>query len=229
MIKFEFNHHQKSWDRYHAFHATNGPFTEFETGELMVTYTPKPGARRTYAKYGIQLVTTADKNCPQLYLDKACTQPVPPAWVTQGGQQHLAVDLEQKVATALRTEWGKNKKLQYLGKHVEGACALWTGPNRLPVPLAQITVSTPDRSCKRELKDKLDAARAAITAVARMQGLPVPWGTDRLAACKEWVDLTVEEIVAKVLAYDKILIRYAAFNGFSYPRNDTKHDFLYIK
>lgn len=229
MKQFEFNHQRKMWDTHRAFHSTQGPFTEFETGELMVHYLPRPDGRQVYQKYGIQLVGTSDRDCPKLYLDKACTQEVLTAWVTQRGQQLIAVDEEQKVAVALRTGWSNKKELmQFLPSHVHNARALWTGPNRLPVPLAQITVSQPDPTVKKGIKDKVDTVRTAVTAAARIKGLPTIWGNDKLTAKPEWEDMEVEDIVAHVCS-DDLWMRMVATNGFTYPRADTKHDFLYIK
>lgn len=77
MKQFEFNHSKKRWDHYQCFHNDHGPFVEFETGEVILTRSPAPDQRKHYDRYGIQLVSTADtRSCPQLYLDKACTQAV---------------------------------------------------------------------------------------------------------------------------------------------------------
>ena len=77
MRNFEFNHTYKRWDEYRCFHAGQGPFVEFETGEVILTRVPYPDQRKHYDKYGLQLVSTSDTRwCPQLYLDKACTEEI---------------------------------------------------------------------------------------------------------------------------------------------------------
>jgi hypothetical protein len=230
MIKFEFKHQNKQWDGYRCFHANEGPFVEFETGEVILTRSPEPDQRRHYDRYGVQLVSTADTRwCPQLYLDKECTQEVKTAWLTQGGQQIIAVDREQRVATKVNERWGvKTEKLQYLGSHLRSAAAVWTGPNRLPIAMEQITVSRPDRTVAKELSAKLDELRTVVTAAARIQNLHLAWHTDKVTADTSWADKTVEDICAYVFA-DTNLMRAIVTNGFAYPRAETRHDFLYVK
>lgn len=230
MIKFEFNHKEKQWDQYRCFYVTAGPFVEFETGELILRQSPDPNQRKHYDRYGLQLVSTADARwCPQLYLDKECTEAVKPAWVTQGGQQILAVDHEQRVAIKVNGRWGiKTEKLQYLGSHLRSAAAVWTGPNRLPIAMEQITVSRPDRTVAKELSAKLDELRTVVTAAARIQNLHPAWHTDKVTADTSWAHKTLEELCAYVCA-NTSMMRAVATNGFAYPRTETKHEYLYVK
>ena len=107
MKTFEFNNDDKHWDRFRAFHAWNGSLVEFETGEVMVIGHPDPDHRYMYDRFNIQLTTTTDSECPHLYFDSECTKPVKKAWLTWKGQQMLAIDHEQKVATALGGGWRK--------------------------------------------------------------------------------------------------------------------------
>jgi hypothetical protein len=231
MKKFEFNHTHKSWDRYKAFYYSQGPLTEFETGEVMVTYHPRPDQRRTYEKYGIQLVTTTDRDCPTLYFDEKLQKPVPMAWFNQSGMQQLAVDLERGIAVKLssrRYRSTKDPSLQFLGDHTRGAVALWTGPERMPVPLSTISVSEPDKDVRKELRTLLADTRKAVVAAARMRDLPKIWGEDKWPANPDWVDWTVEQLCAYVCA-DEYRMRTVYTNGFSYPRKQTQHDFLYVE
>lgn len=230
MKEFEFDHKRKRWDQYHCFYVNNGPFVEFETGEVILTSCPEPSQRKHYDAYGIQLVSTADTRwCPALYLDKACTEEVKPAWVTQGGQQILAIDRVQRVAIKVTDRYGvKTDKLQFLGSHLRYAAAVWTGPNRLPISMDTITVSRPDLTVKSGLAAKLAEVRAAVTAAARIQNLYPAYTCDKLRASSDWGDKSVEGICAHVFA-DSHRMRTVAANGFSYPRAETKHEFLYIK
>ena len=230
MNKFEFNQTRKSWDSYRCFYNNDGPFVEFETGEVILTRNPEPYQRKHYDRYGLQLVSTSDTRwCPQLYLDKKRTQKVKTAWVTHGGQQILAIDHEQGVAIKVNGSWGiKSGKIQYLGKHLQSAAAVWTGHSRLPIAMAEITVSKPDRSAKKDLAPKLDEVRTAVTAAARIQDLRPAWLDSRFVAHPDWVDQTVEEIYAYVCA-DEGRMRSVATNGFTFPRAETKHEYLYIK
>lgn len=230
MKAFEFKHQNKRWDGYRCFHANEGPFVEFETGEVILTRSPEPNQRRHYDRYGVQLVSTSDTRwCPQLYLDKECTEEVKTAWVTHGGQQILAVDCEQRVAIKVSGRWGvKHDKIQFLASHLRSAAAVWTGPARLPIPVDQITVSQPARTVAKELSAKLDQVRAAVTAAARIQNLAPCWADTKVTARSEWVGMSVEELYAYVCANNS-LMRTVATNGFAYPRAETQHDFLYVK
>ena len=196
-----------------------------------MTYHPRPDQRRTYEKYGIQLVTTTDAACPTLYFDEKLEKPVPMAWFNQSGMQHLAVDLERGVAVKLSSCRYRNTKdpsRQFLGDHTRGAVALWTGPERMPVPLSTISVSEPDKDVRKELRTLLADTRKAVVAAARMRDLPKSWGEDKLPADPNWVDWTVEQLCAYVCA-DEYRRRTVYTNGFSYPRKQTQHDFLYVE
>jgi hypothetical protein len=94
--------------------------------------------------------------------------------------------------------------------------------------MAEITVSKPDRSVKKDLAAKLDEVRTAVTAAARIQGLHPAWHSDKLTARPDWIEKTVEELCAYVCA-DQISMRTVATNGFAFPRAETKHEYLYIK
>jgi hypothetical protein len=232
MKQFEFNHKTRRWDRYKAFHNQNGLFVEFETGELIITDWPKPGNRKFYPRYDITLSSSSETDLPQLYLDKDCTQPIPQAWLQQGDMQYIAIDHTQNVAVRLHTSW-RTENLQYLPSHVDTAKVLWTGPDRLPVPLAQFVVSQPDKEVRKELAPKLQDVRAAIRAAVRIQNLSPLYSGDKMRAEPKWADLSVDEIVEKVLVGDDSVSnawsRMVATNGFAYPRMETKHDYLYIK
>ena len=233
MKQFDFNYTDRQWDKFGAFHSFHGGWSsnivEFETGELMIIGTPEPGRRHVYDKYNIQLVTTTDYECPALYLDKECTEPVKKAWVTHGGQQHLAIDYERNVAVALYEGWG-NRKSTVLGAHVNRASAYWAGEQRLPTPLQQIKVQRPDPGYKKEMKTVLDEANAALTAIWRMdtEGKSTWWDAHKLLAKQEWHDSSAEDIVAEVCA-DRDMLRAVAEKGFEYPRKTQKVDFLYVK
>jgi len=232
MQKFTFNHEQKQWDGFKAFHTTNGIFVEFETGELAITTAqPHPRDRDFYDKYGIYVLSTSDDNCPQLYLDKECTQPVKKAWLNQNGMQYLSVDEQQKVAVRLGGFYSRKDRQQYLPRNLLQA-AVWMGPDRLPVPTNAFDVSVPDKSVRKDLGPKLTEVRAVIRAAHRIN----PAGSKRyhwetrypVAAQPSWADLEVSDLVAK-LSSNSDTMRSVAEDGFTYPRAVTQHDFLYTK
>ena len=224
MKNFEFNTKDRHWDTYRTFYYTKGAFTEFETGELIVNCIPNLDRREHNDRYGIQLTTTAAHDCPKMYLDKDCTTAVPVAWLTQNGQQHVAVDWERKVVVGL----GHKHVTPDLPRHLRFAKALWCGPERLPIPLSKITVSQPDKAIKADIREKLAEVRAVVTAAVRVRDLREPYHSDKFTADPRWVDKDTLEIVENLCSNDHWL-QMAAFNGFSYPRANTPHDYLYIK
>ena len=218
----------RRWDEFNAFHMGNGMFVEFESGELMVRGASNPDYRKYYPEYDIQLVTTTDSDCPTLYLDKECTQPVKKAWVSHHGQQQLAIDYERKVAVAVFEGWRTGNNT-VLGDHVERASAYWAGQKRLPVPLAKIKVQTPDPEYKKKMAKVLTDVRAAVSAIHRMSDANSDyWWSEVHLADPKWYDSSVSDIVAE-LSQDERVMYNIATKGFEYPRKTNEVEFLYVK
>ena len=234
MNEFKFDHAHKSWDRYKAFHNCHYGIVEFETGEVMVMNYINVDDRRMYDKYGIQIVATTDSDCPQLYFDKECTEPVKKAWITHHGMQELAIDHEQKVAVALqgRRNGANNTKL---GSHVHSALAYWAGAERRPIPLGLIKVQTPNPEYKKKVQGVLlSDVVPAITAMHKMKGNKNWYGERGKYLAKEtWLDSSAQEIVADICNVDEWQkgrdIKHIAEKGFEYPRSTQLVDFLYVK
>ena len=230
MKEFKFDHQGKSWDRYKSFHNKTGGIVEFETGEVMVSDWRDVYDRRMYHDYGIQLVATTDKECPQLFLDKECTEPVKKAWVTHHGMQELAIDWEQKVAVRLIIQRGSS----VLGSHVQNASAYWAGAKRLPVPLGKILVQTPNPEYKKVLSPIIvGEVLPAITAMHKMDSNKRGYGSGKYLAKETWLDSSAQEIVADICDTNEWSLsgdlRQIATNGFEYPRSTSHVDFLYTK
>jgi len=228
MKKFKFDNDGRRWDSFRSFHAWNGSIVEFETGEVMVLGHPDPDRRYTYTKFGIQLTTTSESKCPNLYFDKECTEPVKKAWLTWKGQQMLAIDNEQKVAIALSGGW-RGRGHPSLGTHVERATAYWAGSERRPVPLTSINIHPPDKEYKKNILKTLQEVQIAVTAVYRMQKDKRHWwDAYKYEAKPEWHDSSAEDIIAEICKDDNDVKRVAD-KGFKLPRKCEKVDFLYIK
>ena len=220
---------RREWDRYKSFHIVNGVFVEFESGEMMVTTTPNPDYRKFYPEYNVQLATTTDTDCPKLYFDKECTQPVKKAWVTQHGHQHLLIDYEQKVAVALFEGWNSSSST-ILGDHVRTASAYWAGQKRLPMPIAQIKVQTPDSEYKKEMVRVLSEVRAAVSAIWRMNSSEDSrwWAPETHVASAQWLDSSVEDIIGELTDEDRVMYNIAT-KGFEYPRKTQEVNYLYVE
>lgn len=234
MKRFKFNHENKLWDDRKAFHSYNSGFVEFENGELIVHSTNVGYRRGIKEKYGVKITTTRECGT-QLYLDEECTQPIKRAWLLQGGQQNMALDYEQKVAVHLNGGWSGASKSRELPQQYHGAHAFWPQANQLPIPLSQFRVSKPDRSIKKGLVGKLDAIRAAVTAFVRINPPKNKWhvSDNKYRARPPWLEMSVTDIVASLTSgtgySDEVSRHRIAHNGFSYPRADTYHDYLYFK
>ena len=240
MKEFKFNHENKSWDRYKMFHQFNGAMCEFETGEVMVAANIQSHHRQMYDKYNIQIVSTTEADCPLLYFDKECTEPVTKAWLTQEGQQELAIDHEQKCAVALRYyyHWGERSKPSvHLGNHVREAGAYWSGAKRMPVPLESIKVQAPNPEYRKQVAVLLNnEVLPAITAMWRLseESKGYTFSSNKYKAKEKWLDSSAQEIIEDILSepsdYNRNeAIRSIAQSGFSLPRATTEVDFLYVR
>jgi len=240
MKKLKFDYGNKRWDRYGAFHHINGGLVHFDTGEVMVRANMESYYRTVYSDFGIQLVSTTEKECPNLYFDRECTDLVTKAWLTQDGQQELAIDLEQNCAVAFRYHnWyrGKREHNSSLGSHVEQASAYWSGANRMPVPLAKIQVQAPNPEYRKVLSPiLLNEVQPAITAMWRLSDASkgYKYNTHKYKAKESWLESSAQEIINDILSEDKDYykteaMRSIAQHGFRLPRATTEVDFLYIK
>jgi len=244
-FKFKFNHMGKKWDARRCFHSEpfnnikRGGFVTFETGELIVTGCPA-SYRKRYEDFDITL-TTSVENTTQLFLDEKRTQPVKQAWLTQGGQQLMAIDHEQKVAVHLASNLVARHPLK-LPQQYRGALAFWPKSEVKPTALSSFPVSKPlRRKVVSELRSKLVDARAIVSAVFRINP-KLYWPYDpkvyvyeyarKYPVSPDWVDLTAKEIADAILSSEYktnwSAIRFVGPNGFQLPRAVTFHDYLYI-
>jgi hypothetical protein len=233
MNEFKFDHAHKSWDRYKAFHNCHYGLVEFDTGEVMVMNYINVDDRRMYDKYGIQIVATTDSDCPQLYFDKECTEPVKKAWITHHGMQELAIDHEQKVAMGFG--WRRHDELNsHLGKHVHSALVYWSGAKRRPIALGKIKVQTPNPEYRKVLSPIIvGEVIPAITAMHKMDKSKHGYGHGKYMAKEEWLDSSAQEIITDICDTPEWSLpsdlHQIAKNGFEYPRSTQTVDFLYIK
>lgn len=240
MLYHEFNRNRAKWDRYSAPHIeVRGGFVHFASGELIYTDgDPNPDDRHLYRNFGIQIVSTADDKCPNLYLTEGAKKSLPKAWLNQSGQQHLAVDLEQGVAVRLaRSIYSRyagspsgDVRLRDIDHHVPHyltGCfvAYWAGPGRLPVG-DPITVSEPYRPTREERQHLQDLKNQA-TAWAAMKDLPeyAYLGNQNIPAqqpAHTYFDTAFSELTEPMR---KSLHYY----GWSTFRVETKYPYLYVR
>jgi len=183
MLYQEFDRNKARWDLFDAPHIVDGLFVRFATGEVICTGSaPGPNQRRLYRDYGIQIAATDDHDCPELFVSPDAEKPLPRAWLSQRGQQYLAIDHEQGVAVNLTgsVSWrytsvrpdthlrDEDKRVpHYLTRRF---AAYWGGPGRLPVG-APVRVSSPYKPTPEQRKH-LQSLSDQAHAWAALKDLP---------------------------------------------------------
>jgi hypothetical protein len=90
------------WDAYRRPHVERGPFTQFDTDELIctiATWEPRPSLRRTYSNFNLRIVGTGDPDMPVFHSPDGT--PLLKAWLHRRGLRALLVDLDSGHAVAL--------------------------------------------------------------------------------------------------------------------------------
>ena len=221
------------WDRYKAFYTENGIFAEFQTGEVVITdSSPSPYERHIYSDYNVQVVSTSDPDCPELFLDAKHTEPVKKAWVNADGQQILAIDLDHKVAVNLASTWHNVKSTparDILGSNFTRQAGYWANADQPPTPLSYIDISRPDPEFRKKMKPIIDDAAAALTAMWRLRGEEgKTWWYQGKMELPYDDSLTVENIV-EMYGKDERALFSVATSGISMPRKVENVYQLYIK
>lgn len=220
---------KRQWDSFNAFHTRIGPFVLFETGELILDTRPHSGIRRYYSDLGLELVSSTERKLPSMFFDAEHTDPIPQAWLTQHGLQELILDYERGKVLAPKTYYNQNREVSgALPRHLSGAYAVWLGPERDPVTVNTIRVNRPDKEFKSLVSGKLRDVMSAVRAVARLRGIEPYEMSDPLTVHRSWSVDTVEEIVDYICSQDAF-ISLVTGAGFTYPRADSTHNFLYFK
>ena len=168
------------WDRYKAFHVTDGSlycvgkFTQFSTGELIVGRRHlKPSERKHYKDYNVSLVSTTDDKCPPLYLSPDADKPVTKASLTTGGGQTLLIDYDTRKVVNLRGKGDLD-----IPKHLRSvAYAYFPGaglpPVGHPIKLSEVVISKEEREHLKSLQRSC-RAWAALSELA-----PRRWTWDK--------------------------------------------------
>jgi hypothetical protein len=147
MPDFNANPAAHRWDHWRAFHVVDRNFTDFSTGECIWSGSaPDPDQRRRFGKRNVQLVATTDSDCPKLYIP-GDDKPIPTAWLSRKGMQHLVIDYDFNMAVKLmhHSYYGKTPDWtdRPIPQRFHGQCAVyWGGPGCKPVG-DPITVAPP--------------------------------------------------------------------------------------
>lgn len=238
MKKWEFTHGQKYWDRYKAFYADNGIFTEFETGELVIKRDPKPDARKYYEKYGLKIVRSTDSGMPQLYLDPTCRQPIKKAWLNHNGSVLMAIDTQHGDVYPFGGYYYNAPHTQ-TQEHLRGYLT-WTRYDRKPTTNGEFRIWTPAPERRKEFYPKWKELKAAAQAIVKLERNPDKYicADDKVTRPPlRWLDMEVTEILAEIKEADDNIgfrwttrqMRRIADNGLGVTGDIVSQQQLYCK
>ena len=221
--EFEYSHCR--WDAYRQFYKSHRCFTQFENGGLGLRQGNfDPDERHVYEKFGVQIVSSADDNLPQLFTPEGA--PVTKAWLNQGGAQTLIIDLEQK--KAVRTWNYSPPKDLPVPQYARSFGMFWHGPGQDPVidPKRPIIVQPPDNELKTASKTWEKEVRAACKVMAKIQAEQFYSTPSKFLLSPVNVATPVTEFVSQLTPSQ---IRGIATAGFEYPRAREEYPYLLIK
>jgi len=151
-----FDHSRQEWDHYKRFHVDNGNFVQLDTGELICTIhspQPRPGVRREYRAYNLEIVGTNDSHLPALKTKGG--EIVKRAWLNRGAMQTLLIDRDTKHVVRL-DGFFRNKRegdafCARVPVNLRGRCAVYfAGEGQTPVG-SPVKVGKPTEYTKEEI------------------------------------------------------------------------------
>jgi hypothetical protein len=163
-MKNNFNHAQKGWDRFTAFHTWDRLFTSFETGEVrMDAWRFEPHERTYHEKYNVTLTATSDQS-NIIYVHPFTGKQIPKAQLTFGGLQYLVVDHNTKKALSINGGLTRPK----LPRHLQGA-NIWTLSSESEVfSTGQVRVNAPT-----VITPEMVAWKKTVEVLAKMRGTAI--------------------------------------------------------
>lgn len=218
MRLIERSHLNYKWDDWHAFHHKEGPFTQFDTGEVICTrssFDRDEYARRLYKDLNVEIRYTADDKMPTLYLPTG--EKVAKSWLDDKGSQTILIDWNHGIAIRLggtgntpqytpKDHWQANIPERFRGK----CCAYWPGERSRPLGSVGIKVTRPHKLTEAErahLAGIQNYARAKWAMEHDGEDVPLPPRGELMD-----VDLALKQEPKDVSFNDKCR---AVHNGFS--------------
>jgi hypothetical protein len=223
-----FDHSRRRWDQYGQFYnnLSGHRFILFESGELMINHgTLDPDARRVYDAFNLELFSTIDA-----YKFKLTTpdgEPVPKAWLNQGGAQQLVRDLDTGKVHYLNGGRGRLQDDKYpVPKHASHSSIYWAGAGREPVIRRSISLAKPDAEFKETHKEWMSQVRAACIAKSRLLGLSAYRYSEQHELVDTQLAQSVEAFCASLSDWNTAEI---AANGFQQRRAVVEVPYLLVK
>lgn len=226
-----FDHNIKRWDFYNHFHVKHSyKFTQFETGEFMLTSnTFDPDERRMYSAFDVTITSTADADCPPLYMPGR-KAPVPKAWLNRSGQQFVLIDHGRGKAVPLSR--GARREDTDVPSYLRSGYVIWMREGAEPIYGGAIKLERPNEVLKAGVPPKvLSEVRVAITAILRMRG-DLPRGVPGSAGFRvddRWIGMSADEILATITPDPIGIYENIHVNGFDYPFETVSVPCLYTE
>ena len=239
MILPKFDFARAMWDDYKAFHNNHHPiFVQFDTGELICTHTKvDPNLRHLWTNLGVSLYFTTDEKCPPLYEESQGGNPIPKAWLNDGGGQYLLVDYMTRQVVRL------SRGLTNIPVRLRGrATAYFAGAGEPPIG-GKIELSKPESFTKNEL-EHIETISQACRAWAALNDLKLVRGPGRFLHARGCWEHNIEGTDTWVInkqgprhlvvdvSFDTLTDAHKAqiaFHGLSTGREKFMVDRLYIR
>lgn len=231
-----FRENRPRWDEYDAFHIKDGPFVQFDTGEVICTrgsYDRDEYARKLYKDLNVEIRYTSDERMPNLYLPDGtrCAR----SWLDDRGSQTILIDWNFNMAIRLGTSTGSFP--QYTdAKHWQasipqrfrGKCvAYWAGELSKPQGSIGIKVTRPRKLTEAErahLEGIKNYARARYAMEHAGAEFPREQWTNDMQVVD--VDLALKTKIEKAPFSMK---QGAIYRGYTKPFDVQVYPFLTVK
>lgn len=228
-----FEQHRPMWDEYRAFHIKDGPFVQFDTGEVICTranFDRDEFVRKLYSDLNVEIRYTADDKMPTLYLPTG--EKIAKSWLDDKGSQTILIDWNHGIAIRLG---GTGNTPQYtpedhwqanIPERFRGKCnAYWPGERSKPLGSIGVKVTRPRKLSQAE-RDHLQSLRNFAQAKWAMEhdGQELPRGTGLIPMDVDWA------LKKKPDELSMLMMQQAVYAGFTkaldvqtYPALTVKH------
>lgn len=229
----EFHPHRPVWDEYRAFHIKDGPFVQFDTGEVICTrgnFDRDDYARRLYSDLNVEIRYTADDKMPTLYLPTG--EKVARAWLDDKGSQTILIDWNFNMAIRLGVSTGSSPQYTHkdhwqaaIPQRFRGKCvAYWAGELCKPQGSIGIKVTRPRKLTEAE-RGHLQSLRNFARAKWAMEhdGQDLPRGTGLIPFDVD------EALKTEPDKMSMLMMQQAVYAGYSKPLTINTYPFLTVK
>lgn len=215
------------WDKYNAFHRNISGmphgFIVFQTGEIILdAWGISNDWRNYYSSGNIKMLFASELNTGKIELEDGT--PVPKAWLQDGGQTTLLIDLDHNVIVNAdrntRIDGAKISNLTH-PSHLACASVLWNNSDVPPVAKHDIEISRP-REFTRDQKEWQKELLTLCAVSAKLSG-------KGYAGIMNWAESIVnytldpKEVFKAMNNDDRVKL---GSGGYNWGRSKSWHDKL---